>query len=295
MERLRIFSFRTAPIQVSYLGYPGTMGAPYMDYLIGDQLLIPETSQRYYSEKIVYLPDSYQVNDAKRTIAETASTREQLGLPTTGFVYCCFNNNYKITPATFDVWMRILQQVSGSVLWLFEGNQLATANLRHEAEKRGVEAERLIFAKRLPLPEHLARHRAADLFLDTLPCNAHTTASDALWAGLPVLTCMGEALASRVAASLLNAIKLPELITATLQDYEYLAIDLGKSPERLQQLKRKLAINKLSTPLFNTERFTRHMENAYTQMHKRALENLPPTHIIVADNHPSKDFADFIE
>ena len=198
-------------------------------------------------------------------------------------MFCCFNNNHKITPATFDGWMRILKQAEGSVLWLREDNSTAARNLRKEAEARGVNAARLIFAGRMPLPaEHLARHRAADLFIDTLPYNAHTTASDALWAGLPVLTCMGEAFASRVAASLLNAIDLPELITTTQAEYEALAVELAANPQRLRQIKQKLERNRLTTPLFDTRLFTRRLEDAYTRMYERYQAGLPPEHIYVA-------------
>ena len=280
-SRAGIFSWRAAPVQINYLGYPGTMGADYIDYLIADKVLIPEASQRYYSEKIAYLPNSYQVNDAKRKIADKAFTREELGLPSSGFVFCCFNNNYKITPTTFDGWMRILNKVEGSVLWLFEGNPSAADNLRKEAEQRGVDEKRLVFAKRIPLPEHLARHRAADLFIDTLPCNAHTTASDALWAGLPVLTCTGEAFASRVASSLLTAIDLPELITTTQEAYEALAVELATNPERIKAIKQKLERNRLTTPLFDTQSFTKHIEDAYTQMVERYHADLAPDHIYV--------------
>jgi predicted O-linked N-acetylglucosamine transferase (SPINDLY family) len=197
-------------------------------------------------------------------------------------VFCCFNNSYKMMPETFDGWMRILRQVDGSILWLLQDNQTAVDNLRKEAEARGVNAERLIFAPRMPPPEHLARHHAADLFIDTLPCNAHTTASDALWAGLPVLTRQGESFAARVAASLLNAIGLPELVTTTQEQYETLAIELATHPQRLAQLREKLRRNRLTTPLFDTELFTRHIENAYTQMYERYQADLSPEHIFVA-------------
>ena len=189
--RLGILAQRPAPVQVTYLGFPGTLGATYIDYLVADEVVVPLEARAHYAEQVVYLPDSYQVNDGKRTIAARTPTRAELGLPERGFVFCSFNNNYKITPEVFDVWMRLLRQVEGSVLWLLEGNATAPANLRREAQARGVAGERLVFAPRLPLAEHLARQRLADLFLDTLPCNAHTTASDALWAGLPVLTCLG--------------------------------------------------------------------------------------------------------
>jgi len=283
--RTGIFALRAAPIQVNYLGYPGTMGADYIDYLIADNTLIPINSQQYFTEKIAYLPDSYQVNDTKRRIADKVFTRKESGLPETGFVFCCFNNNHKITPTTFDGWMRILGQVKGSVLWLFEDNPIAASNLKKEAVKRGVNAERLIFAKRMPLQEHLARHRLADLFLDTLPYNAQTTASDALWAGLPVLTCMGESFASRVAASLLNALHLHELITSTQDEYEALAIELATDPEKLAQIKQKLYNNRLTTPLFDTPLFTKHLEEAYTQMYERYHADLPPDHIYINSTH----------
>jgi len=281
-SRPGIFALRAAPLQVSYLGYPGTMGADYMDYLIADRTLIPESSRQHYAEKIAYLPDSYQVNDGKRAIAEQTFTREALGLPRIGVVFCCFNNSYKITPASFAGWMRILEQVEGSVLWLLEDNATAARNLRREAEARGVGAERLVFAPRMPLAEHLARHRAADLFIDTLPCNAHTTASDALWAGLPVLTCLGESFAGRVAASLLNAIELPELVTTTPEQYEALAVALGTDPPQLEEIRRKLERNRLTTPLFDTPRFTRHLEAAYMQMYERYQADLPPDHLHVS-------------
>ena len=279
--RIGIFSYRAAPVQVNYLGYPGTLGAPYMDYLIADRNLIPEASQQHYCEKIAYLPNSYQVNDTRRTIADKVFSREELGLPESGFVFCCFNNNFKITPDTFDGWMRILNRVHGSVLWLFEDNPSAADNLRKEAQRRGMNPQRLVFAKRMPLPEHLARHRAADLFIDTLPCNAHTTASDALWSGLPVLTCTGEAFASRVAASLLTAIDLPELITSTQEDYEALAVELATDPERLTAIRQKLERNRLTTPLFDTRLFSRNIEQAYTQMFERYQADLPPEHFYV--------------
>jgi predicted O-linked N-acetylglucosamine transferase (SPINDLY family) len=280
-SRPGIFSYRAAPIQISYLGYPGTMAAEYIDYLIADPTLVPVESQKYYSEKIIYLPDSYQVNDRQRVIADTVYTRDALGLPPEGFVFCCFNNNYKITPPTFDGWMRILHAVPGGVLWLLEDNATAAVNLRKEAQARGIDSQRLVFAKRMDLPEHLARHRAADLFIDTLPYNAHTTASDALWAGLPVLTCMGESFASRVAGSLLNAIGMPELVPTTQADYEALAIDLALNPAKLAALKAKLEKNRLTTPLFDTPRFTKHIETAYMQVYQRYRDDLPPEHVYV--------------
>ena len=227
------------------------------------------------------MPNSYQVNDAKRLISDKAFTRAELALPEEGFVFCCFNNNYKIIPSVFDCWMRILKQVEGSVLWLFENNANAASNLRKEAQTRGVNSERLVFAERMTLPDHLARHRLADLFLDTLPYNAHTTASDALWAGLPVLTQIGETFAGRVAAGLLNAIGLAELITSTPQAYESLAIELASNSGKLAHIKRKLADNRLTSPLFDTRLFTRHIEAAYTAMYERHKAGLSPAHLYV--------------
>ena len=279
--RTDIFSYRAAPIQVNYLGCPGTMEAEYIDYIIADPIIIPTESQQYYSEKIVYLPNSYQVNDRQRSITDKVFTKDELGLPKDSFVFCCFNNNYKITPNTFDGWVRILKVVKSSVLWLLEDNPIAVLNLRKEAQVRGLDPNRLVFAKRTNPPEHLARHRAADLFIDTLPYNAHTTASDALWAGLPVLTCTGESFASRVAASLLNAIELPELITTTQKQYEARAIELATNPEKLKAIKYKLERNRLTTALFDTPRFTKHIEAAYKQMYERYQDGLPLNNIYI--------------
>jgi predicted O-linked N-acetylglucosamine transferase (SPINDLY family) len=280
--RPRIFALRAAPLQVSYLGYPGTMGADYIDYLIGDSTVIPRASQQHYREKIIYLPHSFLVNDSKREVADRAFSRLELGLPPTGFVFCCFNNSYKITPSSFDSWTQILRRVERSVLWLSEDNATAVSNLCREAGRRGVGAERLIFAKRLPSrAEHLARHRAADLFLDTLPYNAHTTASDALWAGLPVLTRIGESFAGRVAASLLHAMGLPELITASAPQYEELAVNLAADPQRLASMRQKLADNRLQRPLFDTRLFAKHLEAAYEVIYERYRSDRPPAHVYV--------------
>ena len=278
-NRMGIFSYRAAPIQVSYIGYPGTSGADYIDYLIADKTIIPKHSQQHYVEKIVYLPNSFQVNDRKRVISGKKFTREELGLPVEGFVFCCFNGSYKITPHVFDSWISILNSVTGSVLWLSEANQTAVVNLRKEAEKRGLDPQRLVFAKRMQLPEYLASYQIADLFLDTLPYNAGATASDALWAGLPVITCIGESFASRMAASLLTAINLPELITNTRAEYGILAIELATNRVKHQNIKNKLAANRLTTPLFDTPLFTRHIEDAYTEMYERYQNDLLPDHI----------------
>ena len=274
-----IFSYRAAPVQVSYLGYPGTMGSNYYDYIIADNTVIPEASKTHYSEKIVWLPHTYQANDNKRLIGSRFFTREELGLPKKGFIFCCFNNNFKILPPIFDSWMRILNAVEGSSLWLFEDNKYAHANLKLQAEIRGINPSRLIFAERLDLPEHLARHRSADLFLDTIPYNAHTTASDALWCGLPVLTLIGQSFPARVAASLLHAIGLPELITHSLDEYEALAIGLAKSPEKMAVITEKLAANRLTMPLFDTPLFTKNIEIAFSMMHAQSQSDFLPDHI----------------
>jgi protein O-GlcNAc transferase len=247
-----------------------------MDYIVADRIVIPEEHHAYYTEKVVYLPDTYQVNDSKRRIAERTPTRAGAGLPEQGFVFCCFNNNYKISPRMFDVWMRLLTRVEGSVLWLVEDNETASRNLRREAERRSVPPERIMFAPRVKMEEYLARHRLADLFLDTLPYNAHTTASDALWAGLPVLTCRGTTFAGRVAASLLHAMGVDELITGSLEDYEALALELATNRERLAGVKAKLAANRGTHPLFDTDRFRRHIESAYTTMWERHQNGEPP-------------------
>ena len=281
--RAGIFSYRAAPIQVNFLGYPGSRGADYIDYIVADKTVIPEQSQQSYSEKIIYLPNSYQPNDRQRKIAEKQFTKLELGLPEQGIIFCCFNNNYKILPATFEAWMRILKTIDGSVLWLLQDNEWTKANLMNEAEKQGVDPGRLIFAERMPLAEHLARHSHADLFLDTWPCNAHTTASDALWAELPVLTLLGESFAGRVAASLLNAIALPELVTNSPEEYEATAIELAKDPKKLNSLKEKLIKNRLDTSLFNTPLFTKNLEAAYKNIYDRYQADLQPEHIFISN------------
>lgn len=278
-HRTSIFAMRAAPVQVNYLGYPGTMGADYIDYLIADPVLIPPAQREHYVEKIAYLPHSYMPSDPRRVISDREFTRAELGLPDTGFVFCCFNNSYKINPAVFDRWMRILQAVEGSVLWLSEDNVSAVVNLKKEASSRGVDPKRLIFASRMPsLADHVARLRVADLFLDTLPYNAHATANDALWAGLPVLTLQGQAFPGRVAASLLNASGLPELVTVTAEAYVSLAIELATDPGRLQAIRRRLASDRLTTPLFDGS-LTRHIEGIYTAIYERHMQDLPPSHI----------------
>jgi len=276
-----IVAHRAAPVQVNYLGYPGTMGAPYIDYILGDQHVIPPEHQSYYTEKVVYLPECYQPNDSKRRIAARTPTRAELGLPEEGFVFCCFNNNHKINPPVFDVWARLLNKVQGSVLWLLEDNKIVARNLRQEAERRGIAPRRVIFAPRVKMEEHLARQRLADLFLDTLPYNAHVTASDALWVGLPVVTYMGGTFAGRVAASLLNAVGLPELITSSREDYEALALKLAVNRELLADIKARLAQNRATYPLFNTDRFRRHIEAAYITMREHSERGEPPANFAV--------------
>jgi predicted O-linked N-acetylglucosamine transferase (SPINDLY family) len=279
-SRTGIFSYRAAPIQLSYIGYLGTMGAEYYDYLLADKTIVSTESQKFYSEKIAYLP-SYQVNDRKRIISDRQFTRVELGLPENGFIFCCFNNNYKILPAMFDSWMRILNAVEGSVLFLYAENDWAKANLIQEASLRGIDSARLIFGAHIPTEEYLARYRVCDLFLDTFPYNAGTTASDALWVGLPVLTLMGQSFASRMAASLLNAIGLPELITNTQAEYETLAIELAMNHQKLRDIKLKLANNRLTAPLFDTPLFVKNIEAAYLTMVEQYQADLESEHIFV--------------
>jgi len=280
-SRTGLFAYRAAPIQVSYLGYLGTMGAEYVDYIVADKTIIPNGSEAYYSEKIIYLP-SYQVNDRKRAISEKVFTKRELGFPEKGFVFCCFNNNYKILPATFACWMRILKAVEDSVLFLYAENKWVEENLKKEAEVRGINSARLVFCRSIPADEYLARYRACDLFLDTAPYNAGTTASDALWAGVPILTLIGQSFASRMAASLLKAIELPELITNTQEEYEALAIQLALNPKKLVDIKLRLANNRLTAPLFDTPLFTKNIEAAYIKMMDRYLVDLKPDHMLIA-------------
>ena len=265
-SRSQIMALRPAPIQVNWLGYPGTMGTDCIDYIIADPFIIPEAMERYYSEKVVRLPDCYQVNDRRREISDRIPTREECGLPAQGLVFCCFNLAYKILPDVFGRWMRIMQAVPDSVLWLLEANQWAVGNLRRAAAAKGVAPERLVFAPRQPLAEHLARYRLADLALDTFPYTSHTTASDALWAGCPLVTCSGETFASRVAGSILVNAGMRELVTASFEEYEHLVLDLAASPARLRDLRRKLEENRDTCPLFDTPRFARNLERAYEEM-----------------------------
>ncbi|GGF66970.1 hypothetical protein GCM10007301_28250 [Azorhizobium oxalatiphilum] len=280
-SRTEIMALRPAPVQVNFLGYPGSMGADFIDYIIGDKVVTPLAAAADYDEKIVQLPGAYQPNDGRRAISAHIPSRAECGLPEEGFVFCCFNNTYKITPAVFDVWMRLLDAVPGSVLWLFEANPAARDNLTYHAASLGLDPERIIFAPKMELADHLARHAHADLFLDTLPYNAHTTASDALWAGVPVVTCAGETFASRVAASLLTAVGLPELVTDNLADYEALALALAGDPERLALLKAKLIAARATAPLFDAAHFTAGIEAAYRRMHELRSTGRAPEPIVV--------------
>ncbi len=274
--RPAIAAYRPAPVQVSYLGYPATMGTDFIDYIIVDPFVVPSSQQPFFSERLVYLPGSYQVNDGRREVAKARTSRQDCGLPSEDLVLCSFNNSYKISPVFFDIWMRLLRSVPGSVLWLLEPNELVKGNLRSEAEKRGVDPGRLVFAPLVSSAEHLGRHRHADLFLDTLPCNAHTTASDALWAGLPVLTCSGGTFAGRVAGSLLTAIDMPELVTGSLEEYEQLALALARDPQRLIALRQKLENNRDASALFDLPKLTGNIEAAYARMWQAWLSGQKP-------------------
>ena len=282
-SRTKIFAMSLAPIQINYLGYPGSMHANYMDYLVADKTLIPKNKQKYYSEKIIYMPNSYQVNISMQNVENVNLNRKELGLPEKSFVFCCFNNAYKITPSTFKGWMNILKQVKDSVLWLLVNNETSINNLRKEAMKLGVDKHRLVFAPYISSEKHLNRIQYADLFLDTLPCNAHTTTSDALRMGLPVLTLQGKSFASRVAASLLNAVNLPDLITNSQEDYENLAIELAKNPEKYKKIKNKLLNNLPNSPLFNTSLFAKNLELAYEIIFKKYQHGLEPDHIYLKE------------
>ena len=271
-----IFAHRPAPVQVNFLGHPGSMGASFMDYIIGDQWVTPKAIEDAFSEAVIRMPHSYQVNDMDRGAVEAAPSRAAAGLPESGFVFCCFNANFKITPDVFAIWMRLLQAIPGSVFWIFQSRPDAAENLRRNASEAGVDPGRLVFAPPMGLGGHLARHQLADLFLDTFHYNAHTTGSDALWAGLPMITMAGEGFASRVAASLLDAVGLPELITHSPQAYEQLALDLAQNPQGLALLREKLAKTRAASPLFDTDRYCRSLEQAYQTVYERAVTGLEP-------------------
>ena len=279
--RTGIFALRAAPLQINYLGYPGTMGADYFDYIIADPYVIPGQDQIHYAEKVVYLPQCYQPNDAKRPLPTQVQTRGECGLAESGFVFCCFNNLYKITPPVFEAWMGLLRDVEGSLLWLLEGTPAAMRNLHRRASALGIEPERLVFAPHIPLALHLARYRHADLFLDTSPCNAHTTASDALWMGVPVLTLTGATFAGRVATSLLHAVSLPELCTTTLADYVAKAARLARMPSELRALKAHLERGRSTFPLFDTAGYCRRLEAAYEQVWARHVRSELPSTLMI--------------
>ena len=276
-----IFAYRAAPIQINYLGYPGTLGAEFMDYIVADKYLIPPDSEKHFNEKKIYLPNTYMPTDDGREISSKEISRSEMGLPEDAFVFCCFNNNYKITSSEFDIWMRLLKKIDKSVLWLRQSNQFSHINIRNEAERRNVDPSRIVFAKRAPMDEHLARQKLADLFIDTFAFNAHTTTTEALWAGLPVITKAGKGFAARVAGSLLNAIGLPELITETEQDYEALALEIATHPDHLKQIKAKLNTNRLSKPLFDTKQYTYHLETAYKMAYNDYLNQQKVENIFV--------------
>ena len=278
-----VFAMSAAPIQLSYIGFLGTMGAPYYDYLIADEITIPKENQQYYSEKIAYLP-SYQVNDSTESPPEIFFTRKDIGLPEAGFVFCCFNNTYKITPETFDSWLRILKGVEDSVLLIYVDIEAARQNLINLATKKGLDSSRLIFAKHVERDQYLARYRVVNLFLDTLPYNAATTASDALRMGLPVLTLRGNSFASRMAASVISAINLPELITDTREEYESLAIELATNAKKFKVIKAKLKENLLTAPLYDTAKFTENLESVYKVMYQRYHDGLEPDHIYIKND-----------
>ena len=268
-----LFSSKIAPIQVSYLGYPGTTGANFIDYIIADNILINEENRKFFSEKIIFMPDSYQANDNEKKISTKKLSREDYGLPKDKFVFCCFNKIAKINRKEFDTWLNILKQSSESVLWLLSENNVAISNLKNYAKKNGVDPNKIIFSSKQKLDIHLARHKLADLFLDTFTCNAHTTASDALWAELPIITKLGNTFASRVTSSLLTSIGLYELITYNINDYESLAINISKNKNKINGIKNKLKRNKVLKPLFNTEEFTRNIEKAYSSIYTRYVNS----------------------
>lgn len=285
-SRPQILAYRPAPIQVNYLGYPATMGADFIDYILADAVVAPMEHQAQYAERLVHLPHCYQPNDGQRKISNEHITRANFGLPDDAFVFCSFNNSYKLNSTTFDAWMRLLANVPGSVLWLLIPHGLGRDNLRREAAARSLDPDRLVFAERLPVAQHLARHKLADLFLDSLPCNAHTTTSDALWAGLPVLTCMGDTFSGRVAASLLRSMNLPELVTGSLDEYERIALALAQDSSRLESIRRKIADQRDVSPLFDSARYTRNLEQAFETMVGLMRSGKAPQSFVVAEKRP---------
>ena len=278
--RLGIFAHRAAPLQVNHFGYPGTDGADFIDYIIGDRIALPDALAEYFNERIVMLPDCY-LPSAQMPIPTDRPDRRACGLPEKGFVFCNFNASQKITPAVFAIWMRLLAQIEGSVLWLYAGEE-TQVNLRREAEARGVDPDRFVFAPPLERVLHLARLAAADLFLDTMPYNAHNTATEALWAGVPLITCTGKSMAARVATSVLDAAGLPELAARSLADYEALALSLAHEPDRLAALRAKLVIARERSALFDLARSCRHLEAAYVTMMQRHRDGAVPASFAIA-------------
>ena len=286
-SRPEVFALRPAPLRVSYLGLPGTMGRELIDYRITDAFTTPPDEEAFWSEKLVFLPDTFWIYNDREAIAGTASSRSACGLPEQGFVFCSFNASYKIEPDVFDVWMRLLARVSGSVLWLLDGGEAVRRSLRREAETRGIAPERLVFAPRMPHADHLARHACADLFLDTFYCGAHTTAADALWAGLPVLTCPGGTMASRISASIVRATGLPELIAADRQAYESLALRLAMQPDELGAVRERLVRNRVTCSAFDTVRRTQELDRAFETMWQRHADGLSPESFAVPPDEES--------
>ncbi len=280
-NRFGIFLKKCAPIQINYLGYPGTSGSTSMDYIIGDKNIITKESEKNFTEKIIYLPDTYQANDSKRKISVKKFLRKDFNLPEDKFVFCCFNKKYKLDPKIFNLWTNILKKVPNSVLWLLDENNKSSKNIVNEAKFRDLNSDRIIFAKSLPMEEHLGRQKLADLFLDTFPYGAHTTCSDALWVGLPLITKKGESFASKVSSSLLNSIGLEELITESDDEYEKLAIDLASDRKRLNLIKKKLVQNIKFKPLFNTDLYTLNLEKAYKKVFENHIKNLPKENVEV--------------
>jgi len=283
-SRSEIFQYRMSPIQINYLGYPSTMGANFIDYIIADPVTIPDENRDFYSEKIIYMPHTYQANDDKRKIAKTNSKRVDFNLPEKGFVFCCFNQIYKISPKEFNIWMRLLRNVNNSVLWLIKSNKWVEQNFSKEAKRQGIDPLRIVFAEKLSHSEHLARHKHADLFIDTFNYNAHTTASDALWAGLPIVTKQGKQFSARVTSSLLTACGLPELITKNEKEYEDLIYELATNPKKLKTISLKLSENKKNKPLFNTKQYTNNFENGLQKAYDLYFNGEHPKNVFVNKN-----------
>ncbi len=281
--KTKVFAHGLAPVQVNYLAYPGTLGSEAFDYIVADETVIGTDQTDHYVEHVMWLPDSFMPCDNQRVISETVKHRAEYGLPEEGFVFCSFNNPVKISPREFDIWMRLLGEIEGSCLWLTGKNKWVPENLRKQAERRGIDPDRLVFTERVPMEEHLARHAHADLFLDTFNYNAHTTANEALWSGLPLVTKIGDQFAARVAASLLRAVGLPELVTQSEAEYEALALALARDPERLSALRTKLQANRLSTALFDTQTYVRNFEAGLAEAHRRRIAGEAVSNIVVSD------------